>query len=208
MNFYNFKKPHKELKMIVGNDFNELYKNIFNIFIIGKLRIIINYTLHDEMTDNFIIKKNNKNNFVSIINYIGDTKIQIKNRRPNYFYFSKYKDCWTKDEYKLLLIFKKKFPFLFPFVVNNCNILLFNILNNIYHLNGIFLLLSSYIWDYKRVVGKNKIVKRLNIYNILECKNFSKIERLMVFLDNDEEKAYNLLKINNFNFQKALRLLL
>ena len=30
----------------------------------------------------------------------------------------------------------------------------------------------------------------------------------MVFLDNDEEKAYNLLKINNFNFQKALRLLL
>ena len=33
------------------------YINIFNIFIIGKLRIIINYTLHDEMTDNFIIKK-------------------------------------------------------------------------------------------------------------------------------------------------------
>ena len=58
-NLYNFIILHKELKLLYNEkNFDEKYNCMFSDYINGKLRIIIQHSLHDEMLNNFKLEKN------------------------------------------------------------------------------------------------------------------------------------------------------
>ena len=181
------------------DDFNNIYNILISDYIRGLLRLLINNSIDRKNLNNMFLLDNNpsakKNMTIGKFNDI--IKRNIQSKCCDMFIYNKYKKSWTDEEQYRIDYCIKNNTILLNIITKNSYILTYNILNNIYHINGLIYNLSSYIWP------KCEYYKCIKLYVNPNCKCYhneildEKIQTIMNIVNINVEEASSLLESNN-----------
>ena len=212
---FNFKK-NNILKRMYTNNFENLYNILFSSYINGLLRLIFCCDI-DDLKQVRYFKFNKKlvdgKYFINKKSFINNLLLSIKCNTDFFFLYNKYLFCWIENEKYNIEYSIKKYPILLNFAILNANILTYNIINNLYHVNGLFLHLIQYIYVIKNkkylifdenIKNIEKYIKIKNDMDLIKLKLKKKdkinIKNLSHLFNLSYYESYSLLKDYNFKF--------